>query len=81
MQLKIVLLPEPFGPIRPRLALVHLERDFVDGAQRAEPFGQPGDTQHCHAGFFHASERSGDPLLNPPPFRGRKRRWRGLPPP
>ena len=35
--LKIVLLPEPFGPIRPQnLALIDLEGHVVDGRETAE---------------------------------------------
>ena len=45
--LKIVLLPEPFGPIRPRISpCSDLERHVVDGREAAEPFHQAFHDQH-----------------------------------
>ena len=41
IRLTVVLLPEPFGPISPKmLAFLHAQRELVDGAYAAEVPGQ-----------------------------------------
>ena len=49
MQLNVVLLPEPFGPISPRISpSFNAERDVVDRLERAEPLAQAPDIEQRH---------------------------------
>jgi len=42
----MVLLPEPFGPIRPTIRLVHREVEPVDGTQRRRNGATPSELKH-----------------------------------
>ena len=47
IRLKVVLLPEPFGPIRPRISpCADLKGNLVDGQEASEALGQPLDCEH-----------------------------------
>ena len=50
IRLNSVVLPAPFGPIRPRISPgLDRQRDVVDGDQPAEPARQAGDLEERHA--------------------------------
>ena len=49
MTLKTVVLPEPFGPMRPTISpALHGEIELVDGTQSAEGHRQAGRLQQRH---------------------------------
>ena len=50
MQLKVVLLPEPLGPMRPRISpFGNVEGDIAYRRETAELLGQSVDFEHGHA--------------------------------
>ena len=47
IRLKVVLLPEPLGPMRPRISpCAHFEGHLIDRQESSEALGKPLDCQH-----------------------------------